>query len=250
VLTLRTFYPGDHLRFDAAGKLSEPVTPGPWTTAGQIRVKDISLKDGVVHIRGQRLFLFFDRAIHQLRDLGLVTGNDTAAKFFHREKVGKWAEEAGATEIELDCGTPQPEMKDVTRAMNAVFHGVDDPVADAVPDYWGAYFHSITSEQATAPRIRPGVIPPRVTYGPDPEYSVLARQAGYQGTCVLWLILGQDGRTQTVRIVRALGMGLDEEAVKVVKRWKFDPATKNGDPVAVQLNIEVDFKLSFDAPSQ
>jgi TonB family protein len=60
---------------------------------------------------------------------------------------------------------------------------------------------------------------------------------------VLWLIVGQDGRTKDIRISRSLGMGLDQKAVEAVKQWKFEPAKKDGVPVAVQLNVEVNFRL-------
>jgi hypothetical protein len=84
VLTMRQFYPGKHLHFDAAGKVASAVTPGTWTVDGQVRVKDISLKDGVVHIQGQRLFLFFDPNSKQLRDVGSVTKTDKASSLFRK----------------------------------------------------------------------------------------------------------------------------------------------------------------------
>jgi TonB family protein len=46
-----------------------------------------------------------------------------------------------------------------------------------------------------------------------------------------------------MRVQRGLGMGLDQKAVEAVKQWKFDPATKDGKPVAVQINVEVNFRL-------
>jgi len=92
-------------------------------------------------------------------------------------------------------------------------------------------------------RVGGGVSPPRVLYNPDPEYTEEARKAKYQGVVVLWLIVGQDGRTKDIRISRSLGMGLDQKAVEAVKLWKFEPAKKDGAPVAVQMNVEVNFRL-------
>jgi TonB family protein len=88
-----------------------------------------------------------------------------------------------------------------------------------------------------------GVSVPRATYNPDPEYSEQARKAKYQGTVVLWAIIGSDGRPRELRVQRSLGMGLDEKAIEAVRRWRFEPAMKDGQPVAVQINIEVDFHL-------
>jgi TonB family protein len=88
-----------------------------------------------------------------------------------------------------------------------------------------------------------GVSAPRPLYTPDPEYSEEARKAKHQGTVVLWLVVGPDGRAHDVRIRRSLGLGLDERAIAAVSQWKFEPARKNGVPVAVRINVEVDFKL-------
>jgi TonB family protein len=92
-------------------------------------------------------------------------------------------------------------------------------------------------------RVGGGVSAPRVVYQPDPEYSEEARKAKYQGTCVLWLVVGPDGRPRDIRVARSLGLGLDEKAIEAVKTWKFEPAMKDGKPVAVQINVEVSFRL-------
>jgi TonB family protein len=92
-------------------------------------------------------------------------------------------------------------------------------------------------------RVGGGVSAPRAIYAPDPEYSEEARKAKYQGTCVLWLVVGPDGRPRELKIARSLGLGLDEKAIEAVKTWKFEPAMKDGKPVAVQINVEVSFRL-------
>ena len=84
---------------------------------------------------------------------------------------------------------------------------------------------------------------PRALYAPDPEYSEEARKAKWQGTVVLWVIVGPDGKPRDIKIQRSLGMGLDEKAIEAVRQWKFDPAKKDGQPVAVQINVEVNFRL-------
>jgi TonB family protein len=92
-------------------------------------------------------------------------------------------------------------------------------------------------------RVGGGVSAPRALYAPDPEYSEEARKAKWQGTVVLWVIVGPDGKPRDIRIQRSLGMGLDEKAIEAVRQWKFDPAKKDGQPVAVQINVEVNFRL-------
>lgn len=92
-------------------------------------------------------------------------------------------------------------------------------------------------------RVGGGVSAPRALYDPDPEYSEEARKAKYQGTVLLWVIVGPDGRAHDIKVQRSLGMGLDEKAVEAVRKWRFEPAKKDGRAVAVQVNIEVNFRL-------
>jgi TonB family protein len=92
-------------------------------------------------------------------------------------------------------------------------------------------------------RVGGGVSAPKVLYQPDPEYSEEARKAKFQGVCVLNLIVGPDGKPRDVRVARSLGLGLDEKAIEAVNQWKFEPAQKDGRPVAVQINVEVTFRL-------
>ncbi len=92
-------------------------------------------------------------------------------------------------------------------------------------------------------RVGGGVSAPRALATPDPEYSEEARKAKYQGTVVLWLIVDQNGQPRDVKVARALGMGLDQKAIEAVRQWRFEPAMKDGKPVAVQINVEVNFRL-------
>ncbi len=92
-------------------------------------------------------------------------------------------------------------------------------------------------------RVGGGVSAPRALYDPEPEYSEEARKAKYQGTVVLWVVVGPDGRVRDIRVSRSLGMGLDEKAMEAVRQWRFDPARKDGQPVPVQVSIEVNFRL-------
>ena len=92
-------------------------------------------------------------------------------------------------------------------------------------------------------RVGGGVSAPKAIYSPDPEYSEEARKAKYQGVCVLWLVVGPDGRPRDIRVARTLGLGLDEKAIEAVKTWRFEPAMKDNRPVAVQINVEVSFRL-------
>jgi periplasmic protein TonB len=88
-----------------------------------------------------------------------------------------------------------------------------------------------------------GVSAPQVVYSVDPQFTPEARQADYQGTVAIQLIVDAEGRPQDIHVVRHLGMGLDQKAVEAVRQYKFRPAMYEGHPVAVQMIIEVGFHL-------
>ncbi len=88
-----------------------------------------------------------------------------------------------------------------------------------------------------------GVVAPVVLFKVEPEFSEEARKAKYQGTVVLTIEVGEDGKPRGFRVVQSLGLGLDEKAVEAVSRWRFKPATRNGKPVRAPATIEVNFRL-------
>jgi TonB family protein len=92
-------------------------------------------------------------------------------------------------------------------------------------------------------RVGRGVTAPTVISKVDPEYSEAARIAKVQGTVVLEAVVAEDGVPKVLGVIRGLGYGLDENAVAAIERWRFKPGTKDGTPVKVSLNIEVNFNL-------
>ena len=89
----------------------------------------------------------------------------------------------------------------------------------------------------------PCATPPKTIFAPDPKYSEEARQNKIQGSVVLWLVVGADGKPSNIKVTRSIGHGLDQEAIDAVKKWTFEPATLDGKPVPVQINVEVNFRL-------
>jgi TonB family protein len=89
-----------------------------------------------------------------------------------------------------------------------------------------------------------GVSQPVVLNDVEAEFSDEARRAKYQGVCLISVIVDAQGNPQNPRVVRALGMGLDEKALEAVRKYKFKPAMKDGKmPVPVMITVEVDFHL-------
>lgn len=88
-----------------------------------------------------------------------------------------------------------------------------------------------------------GVTAPKPVFTPDPTFSDQARMDHFQGTCLLSLVIGPDGRPYDIKLERTLGEGLDQKAIRAVRRWKFEPARKDGKPVPVAIKVEVQFRL-------
>ena len=88
-----------------------------------------------------------------------------------------------------------------------------------------------------------GVTNPIAIYHPEPEYSDDARRAKLQGYVLLEMVVDENGRPRDIRVVQSLGLGLDEEAMKTLAKWRFKPGTKDGKPVPVVATASVGFHL-------
>ncbi len=78
----------------------------------------------------------------------------------------------------------------------------------------------------------------------EAEFSDEARRAKYQGVCLIQMIVDAHGMPQDPRVIRPLGMGLDEKALEAVRKYRFKPAMKDGRiPVPVMITVEVNFRL-------
>ena len=119
--------------------------------------------------------------------------------------------------------------------------GIGKGCCDGVGSWEGNHFGS--GPPGIYPAGRQGVTVPQVIYNPEPGFSDEARKSKTQGTVVLLVVVGKDGRTYNIHVGQSLGMGLDEKAIEAVSRWRFKPATLNGQPVATQIAVEVDFHL-------
>lgn len=108
---------------------------------------------------------------------------------------------------------------------------------------------STAQTPAGAYRIGGGISPPTVLYKVEPEYSEEARQAHLEGAALLFIVVDSDGMPRDMRVLRSLGLGLDEKAVAAVSQWQFQPGLKSGEPVNVQAQVQVYFRLLENGPT-
>jgi TonB family protein len=89
-----------------------------------------------------------------------------------------------------------------------------------------------------------GIQPPRIIYQFLPAYTDVAKAKKIEGIVLLQVVIRKDGTAGDIKVLRGIGYGLDERAVNTIrKEWRFEPGTLNGQPVDVQANIEISFRL-------
>lgn len=102
----------------------------------------------------------------------------------------------------------------------------------------------VTNSQASdVLKIGPGITPPKVISKADPKYPADAKKAGHQGKVQLALVIGTDGKVETVSVSRSVDPSLDQSAMEAVRQWTFEPALKDGKPVKVEVHVEINFSL-------
>ncbi|HMB53620.1 MAG TPA: energy transducer TonB, partial [Thermoanaerobaculia bacterium] len=70
-----------------------------------------------------------------------------------------------------------------------------------------------------------------------------ARRAGIEGVVIVQTTIGTDGRLRGMRLLKGLSHGLDESTMETICTWRFEPATRDGEPVEVYYNLTVSFSL-------
>jgi TonB family protein len=84
---------------------------------------------------------------------------------------------------------------------------------------------------------------PILIYKTEPEYTSEARKARLEETVLISTVIDETGRPTQLKVLKGLGMGLDGQALASVSKYKFKPATRDGNPVAIQVQVEVNFRL-------
>ena len=252
IVTLRHFYSDTHLEFAGDGALKGTSTVGPWTLDGQLLVNDVQVHEGKLRVQGRRLHLYYDSSSKDFRDYLTAIENLPEAE---RQKLQEAETSLRELSVEIDIDLPATPLDwpALANSMNAVFRAPGESMTSIVPEYWRTYFAQKEGRPQEKPKlsagkievVKPGgpVTPPVVTFHPDPSYEEQAKKAKYQGTSVLRMVVAEDGSVRDLQILTPLGLGLDEKAVDAVKTWKFEPARRGDQPVAVIIAVEVDFKL-------
>jgi TonB family protein len=258
ILILRHFYTDEDLKYDKRGELLVGGPAGPWTLWGKVRISDTKVTGDSILLKGERLLLVYDAVHKEFRDLFSF---DPAV-----ENLGAWfanydlhtpgmRELAQKRLVRIEIDVKGLNESESLATLRKVFLAEWEDVGSDLPSYWRQVAKpgklAVASATGDAEEghdedvwdVGGDVSPPRLQYAPDPEYSQPARAAGLQGSLTLSLVVTPAGKPADTRIVNPVGMGLDEKAVETVSTWEFTPARKDGRPVAVRVNVQVNFKL-------
>jgi TonB family protein len=134
-----------------------------------------------------------------------------------------------------------PWMKDRN---NSSGRGKGNTIGDGPGDSIGDTQGNETGVGGPGGPYQPGVTLPKCAYCPDPQYTDEAREARLQGAVTLLVLVGADGRASQIRIVKGIGLGLDERAAQAIRTWKFIPAQDAARrPIASWVTVEAVFRL-------
>ena len=231
ILLLRNFYSGTDLRYDQNGTLLGTATSGSWTLAN-IQIKHISLKTQGIEIAGKRLGRLYSGVRHGLIEIGKL-------RIYLALPDAEVAKQA-----ELDA------------LLSKIFVMQGEDLRPMLPDCWRYYltgtdkasrlsaWEADLGKDAEKPLKLPGeqITHPKPVSTPDPKYTKEAESEKIEGKTVLSMVVNATGSPESIVVIDPLGMGLDEQAVVAVGQWKFSPSTLRGQPVPVQMNVEIMFR--------
>ena len=135
-------------------------------------------------------------------------------------------------------------------ALDKIFsEGLDERMMAAMPDFWKLYYQAAAAHTDYRPA-DPGVLrqaqvdqKAKLLTTFQPESNDFAQDAGVAGMSLYHAVIGADGKPEDIAVARPIGFGLDESAVAAIRKATFQPATKDGKPVSVLLDLVVEFRI-------
>jgi TonB family protein len=234
-LFLRGFYLNNDLTYDATGRVQGSPKVGDWTVAAMNVLKAERRGADEIELDGVRVAIRYNPDTHEFQRHPL---NDekmrVVVKGLGDHEKAKQLEEAFATMFSV---------------------GIDPALQRSMPDYWRHYFdpalpwpeeglqgQTIYALYGVGDQAK-DVVAPTVEHRVDAKYGDFAVRDKVQGAIQLRLVVDPAGSTLRIAISRPLGYGLDAAAVEAMRKWRFSPGRRGGDPVATGVAVEQDFKL-------
>ncbi|MDR3773866.1 MAG: energy transducer TonB [Terracidiphilus sp.] len=136
------------------------------------------------------------------------------------------------------------------KALDAIFApGLDDRMMAAMPDFWKLYYQAVAAKADYRPAdpaiLRQNTVDQKahLLTSFEPDSNEYAQAASVAGMSLYHAVIGADGKPTEIAVARPIGFGLDENAVASIRKAKFSPAIKDGQPVPVLLDLVVQFRI-------
>lgn len=268
-LTLRNFYQGRDLRYGSDGRLLGKSEPGYWSRDGMVEIFSVKfLKNNELIMQGKRSCVLFDPAKGELADVW--TGD--RVQITVELKPEQLTLQAVIPILQRVLLTSQDRLEDLVPQYwtNCLQRKVNRPDKHSpwecvaldkrqVPDFAGKKIVWDTQPPDTAPPLHngmqlyalnyrvgylaeKGMTVPQLLAGPVPIFQWQQRRTKFVAvTLVLSFTVGEDGKPRDIFIVSPAGMGVDDEAAEAMTKWKFSPATCQGQPCAVHARVFFEF---------
>jgi TonB family protein len=274
-LYLRGGYLGDTLNFDEHGHIDGHSPQGSYTLSA-IQIDRVHLTKKKVELEGARYGLRFlgqlanedpSKALERVR----ITPRKKMVKIsIEREQIvipKKMKEHKPVKEKEMRAkqaatATPEADAKSeisitpshtarvLKEALDQIFaQGLDERMMADMPDFWKLYYQAVAEKADYRPKdpsiLRQNTVDrkARLLTSFEPDSNEFAQAAGVAGMSQYHAVIGPDGKVGEVAVSRPIGFGLDESAVAAIRKAKFEPAIKDGKPVAVLLDLDVPFRI-------
>jgi TonB family protein len=146
--------------------------------------------------------------------------------------------------------SPAHATKVLKDALYQVFaQGLDERMMASLPDFWKLYYQAVAAKADYRPK-DPSILrqntadqKARLLTAFEPDSNEFAQAHGVAGMAQYHAVIGTDGKVGEVAVSRPIGFGLDENAVAAIRKASFQPAIKDGKPVAVMLDLNVSFRI-------
>jgi TonB family protein len=252
-LYLRGFWMDPNLEFDSAGRIMGVPHQWPFTLSG-IAIASVSVQGKELVLRGNRVALVAGAGgTLERRTLSSTTSIFPSGKKF-----------IANLEVKLTVHADADGSFDT--ALKAIFVDGLQELATVVPPYWSCYAevylapttvsadaektvedcvtqHSLSGTKANGYRGQPGFVQAQIVDSFEPRYTQFAASVGVEGISHVRFTVSQHGIPVGFQVVRAVGGGMDEETLKAISEYKFQPATMNGVPVTSDLDFNMDYHL-------
>ena len=237
-LFLRGFYLTNDLTYDAAGRVQGSPKVGDWTIAAVNVLKAQRRGPDEIELEGVRAAVRYNPDTHE----------------FQRHPLNEEKMRLVIKGLPLkDSG----DVKQLEAAFAGMFSvGIDPALQRSMPDYWRHYFdpsmawpedglrgETIYSLYGAASDQAKNVTAPKVEHRTEAKYGDYAVRDKVQGGCQLRLVVDSTGTPLRIAIAKPLGYGLDAGAVEAVRKWRFAPGMRDGEPVVTGVTVEEDFTL-------